>query len=138
MQDSTEAIARRILESVLRQLESDAARPPAAQVVNQAGDNGASRSPVIVIMLGDSPATRAESSAANPHVAASPTLVKQPGCGCQNNSHAAGGNSLQSSHPGLERFDLPEDAVVSNAPRSCFMEPDRVCVSSGACEMRGY
>jgi len=138
MQDSTEEIARRILESVLRQLEGGAARQPPAPAVNHAADNGAASNPLIVIMLGDSPARRAESSAAKSPVATLPQVIKQAGCGCQNNSHTAGGNSLQSSHPGLERFDLPKENTVSSAPRSCFMEPDRVCVGSGACEMRGY
>ena len=127
MQDSTEEIARRVLQNVLRQLEGggrSVATPPSDQV---AGDR-ASAAPVIVILLG---------AAANA-VAPLPAVVKPSPCGCQNNSHISGGNSLQSSHPGLERFDLPEDNAVSNAPRMCLMEPDRACVGSGACEMRGY
>ena len=127
MQDSTEEIARRVLEGVLRRLDDGAARPSAAP---QATDAGASGPPLIVIMLGD----RRETNAA-PVV---PAAVTQPACGCQNNSHVMAGNSLQSSHPGLERFDLPDKNRVSNAPRTCFMEPDRACVGSGACEMRGY
>ena len=138
MQDSNEAMARRILESVLRQLEGGARQPLAAQVVDQAGNNGANVGPIIVIMLGDPQATQIGLNATSSRVAALPMVVKQSDCGCQNNSHATGGNSLQSSHPGLERFDLPENNTVANAPRSCFMEPDRVCVDSGACEMRGY
>jgi hypothetical protein len=137
MQDSTEEIARRILESVLRQLDGGAALQAPAQAVNQAG-NGTGGPPVIVIMLGDPQTTRAGSHTTGNHLAALPLVVKQSDCGCQNNSHAVGGNSLQSSHPGLERFDLPENNTVSNAPRRCFMESDRACVNSGACEMRGY
>ncbi|MEN3334416.1 MAG: hypothetical protein V7641_3781 [Blastocatellia bacterium] len=138
MQDSTEEIARRILESVLRQLDGGARQPAAAPAVNPTAGNGASQSPVIVIMLGDPKATRTGSTTTGSRGVDLPLVVKQADCGCQNNSHAAGGNSLQSSHPGLERFDLPEKKTGPNAPRSCFMEPDRVCVSSGACEMRGY
>ena len=138
MQDSTEEIARRILESVLRQLDGGARPSTAAQAVNPTAGNGASASPVIVIMLGDPQATRAASNPTGDRQADLSLVVKQAGCGCQNNSHAAGGNSLQSSHPGLERFDLPENKTGPNAPRSCFLEPDRVCVDSGACEMRGY
>lgn len=138
MQDSNEEIGRRILESVLRQLDGGAALQAPAQAVNQAGNNSAGGSPVIIIMLGDPQATRAGSHTTGNRVAALPIVVKQSDCGCQNNSHAAGGNSLQSTHPGLERFDLPENNAVSNAPRKCFMEPDRACVNSGACEMRGY
>jgi hypothetical protein len=138
MQDSTEEIARRILESVLRQLDGGAGQPTAAPAVNPTASHGASGSPVIVIMLSDTQATQVGSNTTGSRVAALPIVVKQSDCGCQNNSHAAGGNSLQSSHPGLERFDLPENNTVSNVPRRCFMEPDRVCVGSGACEMRGY
>ena len=138
MQDSTEEIARRILASVLRQLENGTAQLPPAQAVDQSGNHSANASPVIVIMLGDPQTPRTAAGAVNHHVTVLPPGVQQAGCGCQNNSHITGGNSLQSSHPGLERFDLPEDKAVSNAPRRCFMEPDRACVGSGACEMRGY
>lgn len=138
MQDSTEEIARRILDTVLRQLEGGAGRPIAAHADHQPAGNGAGSNPLIVIMLGDSPAARAVSNAANNWSAAAPSVVKQTGCGCQNNSPAGRGNSLQSPHPGLERFDLPEEKTLSNAPRRCYMEPDRACVESGACEMRGF
>jgi hypothetical protein len=43
-----------------------------------------------------------------------------------------------SSHPGLQRFPNLETESPAPAFRSCFMEPDRECVHSGACEMRGY
>ena len=42
------------------------------------------------------------------------------------------------AHPGLERFPLSETDTAVAASKPCFMEPDRVCVNSGACEMRGY
>jgi hypothetical protein len=42
------------------------------------------------------------------------------------------------THPGLERFQLSEHSSTKEARKPCFMEPDRVCVNSGACEMRGY
>jgi len=41
-------------------------------------------------------------------------------------------------HPGLERFLLNVTDSLPTAPRECFMEPGRTCVSSGACEMRGF
>jgi hypothetical protein len=135
MQDSTEEIARRVLESVLRRLDEGATRQTTAQTTNQTGTSG---SPLIVIMLGDKPTPEPAASAATSAQAAPPIVINQPACGCQNNSHTPAQNSLQSSHPGLQRFDLPGENVVSNAPRTCFMEPDRACVGSGACEMRGY
>jgi hypothetical protein len=33
---------------------------------------------------------------------------------------------------------LSEIAAPSRETKSCFMEPERKCVNSGACEMRGY
>lgn len=135
IQDSTEALAQRILESVLRQLENGAGQPAPASLVDQIS-NGAG-SPVIIILPGGSQALSIESSRTN-HSAALPLAVTQSDCGCQNNSHTVSKNSVQSPHPGLERFDLPEENAVQTAPRRCFIEPDRVCIGSGACKMRGY
>ena len=39
-------------------------------------------------------------------------------------------------HPGFERFQIAEPQAAG-VPKHCFMEPDRVCVNSGACEMLG-
>lgn len=44
----------------------------------------------------------------------------------------------QVAHPGLERFSLGVTDSLPIAPKACFMEPGRTCVSSGACEMRGF
>lgn len=44
----------------------------------------------------------------------------------------------QAAHPGLERFPFPVTPSLSAASKACFMEPGRTCVSSGACEMRGF
>jgi hypothetical protein len=41
-----------------------------------------------------------------------------------------------STHPSLARFPLAEGS--DTAPGMCFMEPDRHCVNSGACEMLGH
>ena len=43
-----------------------------------------------------------------------------------------------SAHPGLQRFPNLETESPAPAFKPCFMEPDRECVHSGACEMRGY
>jgi len=42
------------------------------------------------------------------------------------------------SHPALERFPLSGTDTAAAASKPCFMEPGRVCVNSGACEIRGY
>ena|SRR5215467_15448648 len=47
-------------------------------------------------------------------------------------------------HPGLDRFKIDDRFKIEAsdsklpAPKMCFMEPDRACVHSGACEMRGF
>lgn len=51
---------------------------------------------------------------------------------------ASAHDNPHASHPGLERFPLAETQSHPAAPKACFMEPGRTCVSSGACEMRGY
>ena len=135
MQDSTEEIARRVLESVLRRLDDGAARRAAAPSDTPGATDG---SPIIVIMLGDRGAPGPAASAATGRNDAPPIVANQPAGGCQNNSHAAAENSLQSTHPGLQRFDLASENVVSDAPRTCLLEPDRACVGSGACKMRGF
>ncbi len=46
-------------------------------------------------------------------------------------------NDATLPHPGHQRFTISEsDSRLS--PKRCFMEPDRVCVNSGVCEMRGF
>jgi len=42
------------------------------------------------------------------------------------------------AHPGLDRFAIEASDSKLPAPKMCFMEPDRACVHSGACEMRGF
>jgi hypothetical protein len=46
--------------------------------------------------------------------------------------------SPSASHPGLERFTIIESESNPPGQKTCYMEPDRPCVKSGACEMRGY
>ena len=46
--------------------------------------------------------------------------------------------SRPASHPGLERFTIIASSPTSSTAKPCYMEPDRPCVNSGACEMRGY
>lgn len=137
MQDVNEETARRILESVLRRLNDGSLRQ-SAQAVSQVEDDRTRATPVVVILLGDRETGRGEMGSATGDLAAPQAGARFPGCGCQNNSHTGGSISLQSSHPGLERFDLSEEKANRDAPRRCFIEPDRACVGSGACEMRGY
>ncbi len=56
-------------------------------------------------------------------------LEEANSCGCNHDESAP--------HPGIERFPL-SDADSRSPSKMCFIEPDRVCVGSGACEARGY
>jgi hypothetical protein len=74
----------------------------------------------------------------------SPPRLAQPDSG-PNEPESAGAEPGRASriedraaHPGLEKFSITEARHMDSAPRTCFMEPGRVCVNSGACEMRGY
>jgi hypothetical protein len=51
---------------------------------------------------------------------------------------AAGTAAACTLHPGLEKFVVSKECSSDSAPKTCYIEPDRVCVNSGACEMRGY
>lgn len=74
----------------------------------------------------DSPSTAVSSSIALPE---DPRPEGSKSCGCEHGVRL---------HPGLERFPLSEPGSGDPSLRSCFIEPDRACVGSGACEMRGY
>lgn len=43
-----------------------------------------------------------------------------------------------SFHPALERFTIIASSPAPSTAKACFMEPERICVNSGACEMRGF
>lgn len=56
----------------------------------------------------------------------------------QKESNSCGCNHGESPpHPGVERFPLSE-ADSRDPSKMCFIEPERVCVGSGACEALGY
>jgi hypothetical protein len=58
------------------------------------------------------------------------TQVEAPSsCGC--------GHDGSKPHPGFERFPISE-SDPRDPSKMCFIEPDRVCVGSGACETLGY
>jgi len=134
MPDTDQEIARRVLESVLRRLDEGAPVAPAPSVLNTtaAGQGG----PMIFIVLGNlelaqngerngtplRPATAAASLTNNETLPVSASTLA--------------GNT-QAAHPGLEKFPLTDVQANTAVPKTCFMEPDRICVHSGACQMRG-
>lgn len=123
MQESNDEIARRVLASVLERLEASG---------SQRHQDSASRpltrsDPVVVVVLGQ---VNSQSMSGEPRPPLNETIT--PDGGGSRTSYA------ESAQPGLEKFELPKSSPNIGAPKSCFMEPDRPCVNSGVCEMRGY
>ncbi|MGA9767622.1 MAG: hypothetical protein WBV94_01170 [Blastocatellia bacterium] len=120
MQDSNQEIVRRVLSNVLTHLARPETAPTSTQTsVSEGG-------PIILIVLGNSePATENVAQVLTER-------HRQPEAPERDRIQT------QATHPGHERFVSLEGKPDNNAPKTCFMEPDRVCVNSGACEMRGY
>jgi hypothetical protein len=122
---------RRVLEALLRRLEAEPAKAGDAgsAVLLTEGVNTAS--PVIVVLGG-------LNSGAEHDAALRRSGVEGNERPTASTSAASAYREQPALHPGLERFELAETESHSAAPKACFMEPGRACVSSGACEMRGY
>jgi hypothetical protein len=130
MQESNDEIARRVLQEVIERLEargrSAALDANASPALNQGSESPVDGDPVVVVVVG-----RASLNSAK----------KEDTRRVLNEASLAGatnGSPANSYHPGLERFALPKTSSNAIAPKTCFMEPDRPCVNSGACEIRGY
>lgn len=122
---------RRLLEAALKGLGGEARGGEEGSnsiLFSESGDAG---TPVVLVLIGG-----LNSSAQN---GAAPLLpsVDQTGGQATAKTSAPGDDKPQAAHPGLERFPFVTDSHPA-APKACFMEPGRACVSSGACEMRGF
>jgi hypothetical protein len=127
MQESNDEIARRVLAGVLERLDASGSRHETS-ALNKTSRSSAGSEPVVVVVLGQANSRSTTSEDAR-------QTLNEP------LTHAAGGSQssfAELSHPGLEKFELPKQDPNARAPKTCFMEPDRPCVNSGACEMRGY
>jgi hypothetical protein len=115
---------RRLLQGALQNLGegADLESAPIAILSGQSDSPAESATPIVVVVTSD-PKLRPSPGRSNELLNTSAVE-----CGC---------NERKVSHPGLERFTIESDTQKS-APKPCFMEPDRPCVNSGACEMRGY
>jgi hypothetical protein len=147
METSDSEVARRVLSAVLERLNGNARANSDSkagatsdlsfeheQISNSrrssvAGDG----SPIIVVVVNQEISasdlreqTNGCSSVAVTNQAANPALL------------SGNENEARGLHPGLERFPIAEGVPAASAPKNCFMEPGRVCVNSGACEMRGF
>lgn len=120
----------RVLEAALASLKNEASGNSLSRLAGvtsiELPSNGLERSSSapVVILIQPSPGE----SAGVATFSAAQQKESNP-CGC-NHREAA-------SHPGVNRFPL-SGAGLRDSPRMCFIEPDRVCVGSGACEALGY
>jgi hypothetical protein len=130
MKDENQEIIRRILANVLSRLErGDSYQTAQSYGMAERAANGESN-PVILIVLNNSETSDARA----PFNAMSATGET----GKRMEVVSLANSATQAAHPGLERFVTVENKTCDVAPKMCFMEPDRACVHSGACEMRGY
>jgi len=125
---------KRILEETLRRLRrgSDGSggvdQRSADSLQSGDSDRDHSNSPVI-ILLTDSSNDSSKNNFSRPFS----TAGEAPAVG----SNVSQITERKVSHPAREQFTMIEAASHVGAPKSCFMEPERVCVNSGACQMRG-
>jgi hypothetical protein len=130
---------RQVLAGVLDSLRDDTSdsqlRPESIVLLSDgvvSSPADASETPVILVLAGDLKA-RLQNSSPTQHAG-----LGDAGKEGAVNSSATEHPGRKVSHPGLERFNIGEGAEPGPVPKACFMEPSRVCVNSGACEMRGF
>ena len=120
MEQADQELLRRTLVSILKRIEGGGASP--AMMSTLPGQSReAAEPPVIVVMLGQANSTDDK------------VLENQP----SHEAQPGGRPGSDASHPGLKRFPI-SSACAADVPKNCFMEPDRICVNSGACEMLGH
>jgi hypothetical protein len=155
MQSSDQDMVRRALSSILERLEGGAVSETeitSGANVNQstadhhtrsrANVSGGSDNPIILIVLGQSNAVTDGSHILNAQAADARKDMRESLAPANLKSYeiefTIDRRQMPSAHPGLERFPIAEAVTAPSAPKTCFMEPGRSCVNSGACEMRGY
>lgn len=125
MKNTNQELIRRVLSSVLSRI-GDNETTPTKLIAEAASD----ASPVVFIILNDSQ-SREENDERHLRAADSAASKKNDAGSLENNSKGL-------KHPEFERFSSVEAKSDGLAPKTCFMEPGRACVNSGACEMRGF
>ncbi len=131
MPNQDKETVRRVLEALLEKLDReprDGEEWASSTLLSEGSD---STSPVIVLLGGLNSGVQDAVPRRQPN-------VDEPGRLATANLAPSARYSSHASHPGLERFPFAETQSHPAAPKACFMEPGRTCVSSGACEMRGY
>lgn len=129
---------RQVLEAALQNLreataEGNASSESGALFTNRwpSSESRSSDAPVIVIVAGD---LKAHSQDPALRAAVGFGDTKDP---AKVSSCVSDYTERKLSHPGLERFTIEADPHPS-VPKTCFMEPGRTCVNSGACQARGF
>jgi hypothetical protein len=120
MDSSDTELVRRVLASVLDRLGRDPASAQATHGYRAAGNN------LVLIVLGQSDGPDDRALREPDSLSSSLARREQPS------------SSIGATHPGLEKFTVSQQCSSGSAPRACFLEPEKVCVNSGACEVRGY
>jgi len=125
---------KRILEATLRRLgegsNGSSAMDQRSEVPFQNGDSYQDRSNnSVIILLTDSSNDPSSSNFSRPF-----STVGEVAAGGSNVSQIT---ERKVSHPAQEQFTMIEAASPVIAPKTCFLEPGRTCVNSGACQMRG-
>ena len=130
---------RKVLETALKSLSGDAldgeASSESIALFGEgwpSSESHGSEVPVVLIVTGDLNARSQNTALAEP---ADGNDTKEPAAV---KSCVSDHSERKLSHPGLERFIMLAADSAPLAPRPCFMEPDRDCVKSGACETRGF
>jgi hypothetical protein len=135
MNESNDEIARRVLASALERLEASAGSTSpqsGGSDIEEPAQSFSTGDPLVVLVLGGTSPTAARPKESRRTPDNEPLIQE------------VGSNFGKSIHPGLEKFEFPKTNtntntnIITPAPKTCFMEPDRPCVNSGACEMRGY
>jgi hypothetical protein len=122
---------RRVLKAALNNLDDESQSDlGSANSVSSGGNDAVA--PVILVLV-DGLTARGEGGTSPVVAVSGRRSIEEPSY-----SRADQPPGDQVVHPGLERFLLGVTDSLPAAPRECFMEPGRTCVSSGACEMRGF
>ena len=123
---------RRLLEAALNRLDEETRAGEEKSNSILLSESGNEDTPVILVLIGGL-------SSSAQYGAASPVRsVDQAGRPATPKSTATAHDQSPAAHPGLERFPLAMTDSRPAAPKACFIEPGRACVSSGACELRGF
>jgi hypothetical protein len=120
---------RRLLESALNKLDGESRgseESPNSILFSESDDAGM---PVILVLIGGLNSSKQNRTVPLTTVDHTPASARPS---------APDQDKTLPPHPGLERFPLSVTDPSPAAPKACLIEPGRACVSSGACEMRGF